>query len=79
VTINVARSDDEAERQARGEDLTMGDTETAAESPEAAQPADEVEAAPADEATTAPSGGDEQPAPDNKPQSKKGAKRETRS
>ncbi len=34
VTVNVARSDDEAERQARGEDLTMG-----AEPEEAAEPA----------------------------------------
>jgi large subunit ribosomal protein L9 len=42
VKVNVARSDDEAERQARGEDLTMGDrdeepveTEAAAEAPAA--------------------------------------------
>jgi large subunit ribosomal protein L9 len=50
VTVNVARSDDEAARQARGEDVTMGaDTgEVVEEAPLAAPPA-EGEAA-ADEA-----------------------------
>src|SRR5665213_1540 len=43
VKVNVARSDDEAERQARGEDLTMGDRDEEAAEEEAA-----VEASPGD-------------------------------
>ena len=48
VTVNVARSEDEAKRQARGEDLTMpqvegeepeGEGETAEAEPAASQPA----------------------------------------
>ncbi len=35
ITINVARSNDEAERQARGEDLTRPDAQIAAEAEEA--------------------------------------------
>jgi large subunit ribosomal protein L9 len=79
VTVNVARSDDEAQRQARGEDLTMGGAENAEERPEEAQPAAESEAAPADEATTAPADADEEVATDNTPQPKKRTKREPRS
>jgi len=39
VTLNVARSEDEAERQARGEDLTAPETETAEETAETEAPA----------------------------------------
>jgi large subunit ribosomal protein L9 len=42
VTVNVARSEDEAGRQARGEDLTRGDREEAGE--EAGQPPEAVAA-----------------------------------
>jgi large subunit ribosomal protein L9 len=46
ITVNVARSSEEAERQARGEDLTR---------PEALQPAEETEAEePAEESPEAP-------------------------
>jgi large subunit ribosomal protein L9 len=38
ITINVARSTDEAERQARGEDLTRPDALVEAEEPEAGTP-----------------------------------------
>ena len=49
VTVNVARSDDEAERQARGEDLTRGEAAAAAEGGEAAEAPAEGEPAPAAE------------------------------
>jgi large subunit ribosomal protein L9 len=45
VTVNVARSEDEAARQARGEDLTVAAAEPA-EEPEEAEPAEAEEAAP---------------------------------
>jgi large subunit ribosomal protein L9 len=44
VTVNVARSGDEAERQARGEDLTVANAEPAEETPET-EPAEGEEAA----------------------------------
>jgi len=54
VTVNVARSDDEAERQGRGEDLTMGagaeEAEAVAESEAAAEETAEEAPAEADEA-----------------------------
>ena len=49
ITINVARSEDEAERQARGEDVLAGKTE-AEEALEAANDVFEEGAAPAEEA-----------------------------
>jgi large subunit ribosomal protein L9 len=47
VSVNVARSEDEAARQARGEDVTMGEAGEAAEESAAAEApaADEAEAA----------------------------------
>jgi large subunit ribosomal protein L9 len=52
ITINVARSTDEAERQARGEDLTRPDALVEAEEPEAGTPeADAEDAAAEAEAT----------------------------
>jgi large subunit ribosomal protein L9 len=56
ITINVARSTDEAEQQARGEDLTRPDALLEAEVEEPTESADEAEA----EATEA----DEAPAPE---------------
>jgi large subunit ribosomal protein L9 len=55
VTVNVARSDDEAARQARGEDVTMGaDTrETAEEAPVAKPPQTEPDEAPSEVESTA--------------------------
>jgi large subunit ribosomal protein L9 len=43
ITINVARSTDEAERQARGEDLTRPDALVEAEEPEAGPPEADAE------------------------------------
>jgi large subunit ribosomal protein L9 len=52
ITINVARSTDEADRQARGEDLTRPDALVEAEEPEAGTPeADAEDAAAEAEAT----------------------------
>ncbi len=52
VTVNVARSDDEAERQGRGEDLTMGaDAEEMTETGEDETPAEEAAAPESDSAT----------------------------
>jgi large subunit ribosomal protein L9 len=50
VTVNVARSEDEAARQARGEDVTRGDEGDEDEAPEAEAAAEEETAA-EDEAT----------------------------
>jgi large subunit ribosomal protein L9 len=52
VTVNIARSDDEAARQARGEDLTTGAEEPEAEEAEAVEAAD----APAGESETEEAG-----------------------
>ena len=76
VTVNVARSDDEAERQARGEDLTRGEAAAAAEGGEAAEAPAEGEPAPAAEPPPegeAPAEAAEQPAA-----SKRRGKREPR-
>jgi large subunit ribosomal protein L9 len=40
VSVNVARSEDEAARQARGEDVTTGDIGEAAETAEESTPAE---------------------------------------
>jgi large subunit ribosomal protein L9 len=48
ITINVARSTDEAERQARGEDLTRPDALVEAEEPEAGTPEADAEDAAAE-------------------------------
>jgi large subunit ribosomal protein L9 len=54
VTVNVARSDDEAARQARGEDVTMGaDTGEAVEEAPLAAPPTEGEATPDQTESTA--------------------------
>ncbi len=65
ITVNVARSEDEAERQARGEDLTRAERdddvpEEATEAPAEGEAAPEEDAAPAAE-EAAPA--EEQPAP----------------
>jgi large subunit ribosomal protein L9 len=76
VTVNVARSDDEAERQARGEDLTMGETE---------EPAADQEAAAAPEGTGEAAAEPAAEAAESKPveaeavEPKKKAKREAKS
>ena len=54
ITINVARSNDEAERQARGEDVTV--RREAAEEEEAAEPAAAAEAFFDEPAAAAPTG-----------------------
>jgi large subunit ribosomal protein L9 len=55
VTVNVARSKDEADRQAKGEDLTVVQTEAEEEEPEAEEPA-ETEAPAEVEAKAEPAG-----------------------
>jgi large subunit ribosomal protein L9 len=79
ITVNVARSEDEAARQARGEDLTMGEAdepEAGEEAPSAPAAAAEETAEPAaaEEATEAPAADAEQAEPP-----KKKAKREPKS
>ena len=54
VTVNVARSDDEAERQARGEDVTSLFDDDEADAAEADADGDEAEEADAGEASDAP-------------------------
>jgi large subunit ribosomal protein L9 len=73
VTVNVARSDDEAARQAKGEDLTVADRDEAEEAPETAEAAAEPAAEGADateaEATEEPAA---EPDADEAPKKKKG-------
>jgi large subunit ribosomal protein L9 len=64
ITVNVARSDDEAERQAKGEDLTRVEADTPlGDEAEAAAPATEAgeteASAPAEAATESPTEADE--------------------
>jgi large subunit ribosomal protein L9 len=54
VGVNVARSVDEAARQARGEDVTRGDADEAPEESSAAEPASEDEVPAVPEAEEAP-------------------------
>ena len=76
ITINVARTDDEAERQARGEDLTMGETkEPAADQEAAAAPAGTGEAA----AEPAAEAAESKPVEAEVVEPKKKAKREAKS
>jgi large subunit ribosomal protein L9 len=73
VTINVARSEDEAARQARGEDLTRGERdEMPEEAPEAATEADEPAAA--GEESAAPMAATEEPAAEAPAPKKRGKK-----